>query len=496
MSFETSSVAITVFAMIAVLIGVAVCSCLPGKRRDHCFLFALALLLRSGFCYGSWLLEAYTDHPQQSIFNSDATRYYEDSFEPLDSNLLTRYNDAGWMTYSHYATAAAEYLGEPHALANTQMVLLTSALIPPLLSAILWTLGLAELSWAAGLAMSLHPMLIAYSSSLLRDQTVSCLGVLMLLVLAPVAIPRARFRVARLVGGIGLGAVLWEIRSASALFFIAASCLLAYSLRQQHNGTHGVRASSNWLSRPFTVILVGFVIYYVVQNRLVPHTGDRDQRTEAYVEEAGANSLGADLLGRGGLVNWGASAAQVIAGPVPWYYSWSMTQQSVADVFVGAGAVINQFLLAFVVVGGVVAARRGNFVISACGLIAVFYIILAVDSYTDPARYSSTHLLPFYVILGLYGLRHSAHPIGPYAISAFVTVMPTYLAYILLKESTSAVTGTLLMVPISALVFAVAHVLRSQLPHTLKQRAIRPANVPRPWRYASAESADGTLTPS
>jgi hypothetical protein len=119
--------------------------------------------------------------------------------------------------------------------------------------------------------------------------------------------------------------------------------------------------------------------------------------------------------------------------PFPFFRGFASPGVGFLHYWAGIGALANQLLLGFFIIGVVVALAHRRRVIVAAALVCVGFALMSTITLGDPARYMSSHATPLVALLAIYGFRQAGW-MRSIAVLAWILVLGgAHAAYFVMK---------------------------------------------------------------
>jgi len=342
--------------------------------------------------------------------NEDSIRFFEASLLPLGDGLLS-FGEPGFPFLNYFVTSLCRMLGGPHYLASIQVVIFCGSLFPVVVHQLIkGALGSAATARTAAWILVLHPLAISFSTGLMRDSLVGCLGWTLVLLLARFphyskAWKAAQFLVIPLVC-----LLLASLRVVSSVTFLllGAGTYLVFS----RDRTRQLRWNRTTIGLVTAIVLVLASLLIVGGERLSTML-DFANRARAGISMGGAGAGAAgpnfEELNPNGLTQRLFQISPVlllplaplqVMQPFPFFQweppFWIGGPPRFIDILVGFGGLFSQFLFGLFLVGvnqWRLEREWGKFFL--CGvfiLIAGWLNLIALGQ----VRYMMAHAYPFY----------------------------------------------------------------------------------------------------
>lgn len=427
---------IFLFTLTAEAIGVLACSRWRSQRLRVFSLFAAGYLARVIAASLSWAMENRTGS-WIARFASDGQGNFEASQQPLPFAISrafhttfigaaeTGVNATGWLMYNRVVTLIGDFLGGAHPLANLQMQLLAGAMLGPVVYALAMRLQLPGTGrWAAWI-VALHPMLIAYSAALVRDETISLLGFLVVVLALDSVRLRRQTKRGWLVVALVL-VVLLTLRVQSAVYFAGVAGVFVFVVKR------GGRAMKRFVT---VALLVALGLGVAFGANVFGGFGESrwTAQTEKRADTAAGSSIGVSAMQRGALFWVPAGVVLHFIAPFPFFRQFPDPDAGFLRYWAGLGALANQFLLGFFIIGALIALMRGERAIVLAAVITIGFAVVSTITFGDPARYMSAHGAPFVALIAVYGYRRLGGMRAVALLSWSALLIATHVAYFVAK---------------------------------------------------------------
>lgn len=196
-----------------------------GLRRSVVHLLSVGLLVRTVVCVWAWYLSSGTEYAYWTGLNEDSNRFFLNSYLPLDEAIWTT-EDKGFPAINSIITAAASACGQDHYLVNVQIVLAAGALFA--IATYFWvreTIGERTAKTAAWI-IAFHPIVIGWSTGLMRDTLVAAFGWFMVAALLRLSRLRRKSFIPVLAAFVLSALVTWYIRNMTFAYLLGVSALM------------------------------------------------------------------------------------------------------------------------------------------------------------------------------------------------------------------------------------------------------------------------------
>ncbi len=389
--------AILAFHVTAVALGLV---CVMAIERKALGVFTTALITRDVFTVLGWYTTTDSNRMYFLGTNEDSSRFwaaaslsYEMASESFEDPLFPRLN-----AFLHQTAAM---FAEPSYLANTQAVLMAGVLMVLFATLLLQELYGWKVARLAGLVMALHPIMVAFSTGLMRDELIGMFGFLLLYAVSRIHTAQGwGIRLWMLGLCIACGVALAFLRSISLAGFTVAAVLMLVA-RTPHQPKTLSRNAQIWLF----VCLAGLLAIAVV---------DRFDRFEGVLEyaikaRAGEGGQGTELNPDGITTKiaevspflFALIAPLALLQPLP-FYAWDPPdflggEPALMDVLLGFGGLTNQILFGFYIIGASHWVRtRDSFGVSLGLFFTLLTCTLALIG-LGQLRMIMAHCYPFFI---------------------------------------------------------------------------------------------------
>ncbi|MEA2329377.1 MAG: hypothetical protein QOE68_4336 [Thermoanaerobaculia bacterium] len=423
-----------VFCAAWVVIGLVLCIAATSDRRDRAVMYSLfgaGLFIRSIFAYAAHYAVTVLHKP---FFASDSQTYYTISFAPLTRDLLSGFNDVGFLVYNHFATWLSMELGNPSALANMQVAVVSGAAIAPIAFALSTALGFRPVAKTVSVLLLLDPVLIAYSSCLLRDAVISMLGFYAILLAVRSHAAPLRRRIFPLAAAFAFLVAIAVLRRASAVFFAGAivAFLAMASLPK------GVRARIRAQRRNIMIAIVvtAATLYGATHSTFLRQVGSAafQINMEQRLEESEQSSISAAAARRGLGPMLVSGVFLNFTTPFPFQRVFEEMGTTVLHWLLAIGALVRHLELMWFFIGFWFVLRNSDRNGIVCGVVPVLFAIASTLTFGDQVRYMSEHATPLMAILIAYGFQRSKPYRTVWMLIDFIGIGALYAAYAVVKR--------------------------------------------------------------
>ncbi|MBI5387435.1 MAG: hypothetical protein HZA90_22475 [Verrucomicrobia bacterium] len=366
------------FAVLVGSFGLLICFSLPD-RKQVLTMFSAGLLVRSIVTLASWWLSKGTDYECYTGDNEDSLRFFLMSFLDIHDSVVAA-EDMGFPAVNSAITEIAGWMGGTHYLCNTQLPVTFGALFPVAAFLVARDRLNGEVARIAGWLLAFHPIVIGWSSGLMRDTLVSTTFWLCLYYLL-------RFRVVS--GMLTLQNVVPVLIYGAATFLLRATNLTALG------ACFAIVGATDCLRLGFKRVGALYIPVVLASIFVLLHTvvGERDiarvsiqleygkaaretvGQTEASVNEGGISEMIANSQSTTVLL---ASAPYCLITPFPWYASFLSFEVNLARPVVflfGLGGLLNQLLFPLYICGLMLVTRMRRW-----DLLAMFGVFVGAVS--------------------------------------------------------------------------------------------------------------------
>lgn len=340
--------AILVFATGTAAVGLLICRTLPS-RKEVLLMFSAGLFIRSVVAIAAWWLTKETEFGTWTGSNEDSNRYYWNSLLSLHDSLYTT-EDMGFPAINWAITEMASRISGPHYLCNVQVPLVFGALFPVAVFAVAKMRLNEQTAKLVGWLLVLHPIVIGWSSGLMRDTIVAGASWLFLYHMLRASESSGFSGTSHFLIALGYGALTGLLRSTNLLVMVACYCglMVCDMFRQRVD-----------ITKLFTLVsamtILGLMVFSLLPGRSVwERSGDMFEygsvaretvgQTESSVNAGGISELIARQGSSGLLV---LTSPYILIQPFPFYAPFVMPDRggyNFVDMLFGLGGLLNQIM--------------------------------------------------------------------------------------------------------------------------------------------------------
>ena len=440
-------------AMVLLLTAAALLFCrfLTASRSLYT-LMGIALLLRTALAIFAWYQGKGTDMVYWTGLNEDSNRFFLNSYLPASEAIWTT-EDKGFPFINSIITRAASPWGQDHYLLNLQIVLFCGALFA--LATFAWAREISDekSARAAAWIIALHPIVIGWSSGLMRDTIVAGFGWLMVYAILRCYSLRRRGLFGMLLLLIISGVITWFVRNMTFTYLLAvAFCLVLLRFERKS------RILSKFLmSGAAVVALIVMVLSTNVFTRLSQSWAYGERfRSNVGVDDTTVNDGGisARMAQSGSWAVYVAAAPYAFIAPFPVYAKpsgFNGEPARIVDSVFNAGGFANLVLFVLLLPGLYLWKRDRRWdMLLLCG--PVFWGICALcimgagqSRWVMPFLYPIAALTAARVVMHMEGKANSLFRL---IFSALLSVLGVYLLYWLVKAELALTLCAFLAIPV------------------------------------------------
>lgn len=215
---------IPAFAALLAFVSVVITHLLGGGRGALKFL-SVGLVLRTAVCALAWYQSKGTEFSFWTGLNEDSNRYFLNSYLPKEEAIYTT-EDKGFPYINSLVTEYAAEFGVDHYLVNVQLPLISGILLAVATYVLGRQLTNEKSARIAGWLIALNPIVIGWSSGLMRDTVGAAAGWIMVYEIVSLFGTNRRRLWIKIPMLIGSGSLAWSIRSMTFFFLLVVAIVI------------------------------------------------------------------------------------------------------------------------------------------------------------------------------------------------------------------------------------------------------------------------------
>jgi hypothetical protein len=411
---------------------------LLAKRAAVLRFYVFGSLLRTLLCLFAWYQSKGSPFAYWTGLNDDSSRYFYNSYQSTIDAVGTT-ADPGFPYVNSVITGLARAFGQDHYLINVQLPLTAGIL----LAVVVFVLGrqVASQGCALGAAclIAFHPIVVGWSTGLMRDTLVAAAGWLMVYqVIRLTEAPVTRWLPAIFLLCVN-GFLVWSLRNISCIYFMFVAVVLILFNQRSTRKMRGLKIAVIVASSASAAFLffdpgvrskIADVLAYGETARLQAGTSNRTINTGGLSERiAQSNSVAALAV----------TAPYMFIAPFPVYWSpvdFQGDRGRIVDYLMNLGGLLNLFLIPYFLVGLISWLRErqfGNLLVAG----PIFYAVcFAFTIGTGQSRWMMVFAYPTYLLtvaetFGIFA-RSGQYRVITLILASMMT-FGVYVAYWLLK---------------------------------------------------------------
>lgn len=440
-----------VMVLLLTLMALFLCRLLSVPRSIY-GMMGIALLVRTLLAVFAWYQGKGTDMAYWTGLNEDSNRFFLNSYLPASEAIWTT-EDKGFPLINSFITKAAESFGQDHYLINIQVVLICGVLFA--LATYAWAREMIDARTAAiaGWIIALHPIVVGWSTGLMRDTVVAAFGWFMVYGIIKLYFFRGRKLFATFIL-LSISAVIaWFVRSTTVTYLLGIAGLIVLFRR----GSGKLNARKLWLigsaSGAILIILLasGVMERFYLNLAYGEHSRDLVGVDDNAVNDGG---ISAKMAQSGSLAVYAVAAPYAFIAPFPVYAKptgWQGQPARLVDYVFNAGGLVNLVLFVLLLPGLYLWNQERRWDLAVLSGPVFWVVCMLCIMGAGQSRWVMPFLYPIVASTAALVILHSwcSQTLRFLVISVLITVLGVYLLYWLIKAEVvlwiSAVAASLLL---------------------------------------------------